>query len=176
MAVSIRELLTGGTRQSLGRSGEAVSVVAERPEEFVALMACLWDEDPVVRMRAADAVEKVTRDRPDLLQPYKRELPGLAREAVQQELRWHLALMLPRLKMSASERRRAYDSLRVYLEDRGSIVRTHAMQGLADLARQDAALRAEVVETIRELTRSGTAAMKARGRKLLRELTFSQPE
>ena len=111
-----------------------------------------------------------------MLQPYKQEVLGLAREAVQQELRWHLALMLPRLKMSASERRRAYDSLRVYLEDRGSIVRTHAMQGLADLARQDAALRADVAETIRELTRSGTAAMKARGRKLLRELTFSQPE
>ena len=60
----MRELLAGGTRQSLGRSGEAVSLVAERPQEFAALIACLWDEDPVVRMRAADAAEKVTRDRP----------------------------------------------------------------------------------------------------------------
>jgi hypothetical protein len=171
----MRELLAGGTRQSLGRSGEAVTLVTERPEEFSALIACLWDEDPVVRMRAADAAEKATRDCPDLLQPYKRELLGLAREAVQPELRWHLALMLPRLKTTASERLRACDALRVYLEDRGSIVRTLAMQGLADLARQDAALLPEVVETIRELTRSGTAAMKARGRKLLRELTSAQP-
>jgi hypothetical protein len=35
------------------------------------------------------------------------------------------------------------------------------------LARDDASIRAEVVETLRESVRSGTAAMKARGRKLL---------
>ena len=174
--MSIRELLAGGTRQSLGRSCEAVRLVEERPEEFAALIVCLWDEDLVVRMRAADAAEKVTRNHPGLLQPYKREVLGLAREAIQPELRWHLALMLPRLKMSAGERRRACDALRLYLDDRGAIVRTHAMQGLADLARDDAGLRAEVAEIIRELTRSGTAAMKARGRKLLREPTFLQPE
>ena len=121
-------------------------------------------------MRAADAAEKASRSNPDLLQPHKRELLGLLGEAVQQELRWHLALMIPRLQLTAVERRRAAECLEVYLEDRSSIVKTFAMQGLADLARQDPGLQVEVREQIRTLTRTGTPAMKARGRKLLTEL------
>ena len=49
-------------------------------------------------------------------------------------------------------------------------MKTLAMQGLADLAKQDPQMKPGVVEQIRVLTRSGTAAMKARGRKLLPEL------
>lgn len=168
--MSIRELLEGGTRRSLGRSGEVVSLIGERPEVFASLIECLWDADPVVRMRAADVAEKATRECPEMLQPYKRELLGLAGEALQQELRWHLAQLIPRLVLNSGERRRAYHALSGYLEDRSSIVRTMAMQGLADLARQDTALRPAVVERIRALTLSGTPAMRARGRKLLREL------
>ncbi len=121
-------------------------------------------------MRAADVAEKASRDAPDLLRTYKREMLGLAGETEQQEVRWHLAQMIPRLSLNAAERRRAHDALCAYLEDRGSIVRTLAMQGLADLALQDPALRSEVTERIRALTRTGTAAMKARGRKLLAAL------
>ena len=57
-----------------------------------------------------------------------------------------------------------------YLEDRSSIVKTSALQGLADLARHDASLLPKVMELLRESTRSGTAAMKARSRKLLLQL------
>jgi hypothetical protein len=88
-------------------------------------------------------------------------------EAEEQELRWHLAVMVPRLPLSGKERRLTAALLNKYLEDRSSIVKTFALQGLADLARDDASIRAEVVETLRESVRSGTAAMKARGRKLL---------
>jgi hypothetical protein len=46
-------------------------------------------------MRAADAAEKVTRVRGELLQPNKKELLGLMTEAQEQELRWRLAAMVP---------------------------------------------------------------------------------
>jgi hypothetical protein len=54
-----------------------------------------------------------------------------------------------------------------YLEDRSSIVKTFALQGLADLAQDDPSIRPGVIEILRQATRTGTAAMKARGRKLL---------
>jgi hypothetical protein len=163
----IRPLLEGGDWRSLGRSHEAVGLIAEQPALFGALLECLWDEDPVVRMRAADAAEKASLGNPQLLQPHKKELLGLADEAVQQELRWHLAIMIPRLRLSTKERKRAHDALCIYLEDKSSIVKTLAMQGLADLAEQDARLKPGTVEQIRTLTRTGTPAMRARGRKLL---------
>jgi hypothetical protein len=46
-----------------------------------------------VRMRAADAAEKVTRRNREFLQPYKKELLGLMVEAKEQELRWHLEIL-----------------------------------------------------------------------------------
>ena len=121
-------------------------------------------------MRAADAAEKVTVTRPELLQPHKQELLGLLAEAEQIELRWHLALMLPRLKLNASERQRVAATLRHYLDDRSSIVKTFALQGLAGLAGQDTGLRETVKQTLEDSLRTGTAAMKARARKLLKQL------
>jgi hypothetical protein len=91
-------------------------------------------------------------------------------ETRQQELRWHLAAMIPRLPLNARERRRAVSVLHGYLEDRSSIVKTSALQALADLAQGDASLRPKVIEALREATRSGTPAMKARSRKLLLNL------
>ncbi len=121
-------------------------------------------------MRAADAAEKVTRARREVLQPHKKELLGLMTEAEEQEVRWHLAVMIPRLTLTAKERQMAISSLYRYLEDRSSIVKTFALQGLADLAQNEPSIRPKVVEILREATRKGTAAMKARSRKLLLRL------
>jgi hypothetical protein len=163
-------MLRGGDRRSIGRSNQIAKVVLSEPKRFAELIECLWDEDPIVRMRAADAAEKVTVTRPELLKPHKQELLGLLAEAEQIELRWHLALMVPRIELSAPERQRATAALQRYLDDRSSIVKTFALQGLADLARQDASLREPARRTLEESLRTGTAAMKARVRKLLKEL------
>jgi len=167
---AIAAMLKGGDRRSVGRSGEVKKLVLRRPARFAELLECFWDEDPVIRMRAADAAEKITVARPELLKSHKPELLGLLDEAEQIELRWHLALMVPRLSLSRPERARAAAALQRYLEDRSSIVKTFALQGLADLARHDARLREPARRTLEENLRTGTAAMKARARKLLKEL------
>jgi len=78
-------------------------MVADDAKLFPVLIAGLWSEDPLVRMRAADATEKATRKHPKLLKPYKKELLGLMSEAQEQELRWHLAVIVPRLLLNAKE-------------------------------------------------------------------------
>jgi hypothetical protein len=166
----LKELLSGGDRRSLGRSTEAQRIVLRQLRRFPELIRCMWSDDPVVRMRAADAAEKVTVERPELLHPHKQELLGLLAEAEQIELRWHLALMVQRLELTARERESAAAALQRYLEDRSSIVKTFAMQGLADLARQDPSLREAAKRIIEESLRTGTAAMKARARNLLKGL------
>ncbi|HUK31132.1 MAG TPA: hypothetical protein VLV89_08460 [Candidatus Acidoferrum sp.] len=164
---NILSLLEGGDRRSIGRSEKAAAMVARNPRLFPKLMAGLWSENSLVRMRAADAAEKVTREKSELLAPYKKELLGLMAEATEQEMRWHLAAMIPRLALSAKERELAISSLNSYLEDRSSILKTFALQGLAELAQGDAILRPRVIEILREASRAGTPAMKARSRKLL---------
>ena len=166
----ILPLLEGRDRRTIGRSDQVAELVCEDPKLFPGLIAGLWSEDPLVRMRAADAAEKATRKNHELLQPYKKELLGLMAEATQQELRWHLAAMVPRLPLSARERNLAASLLNGYLEDRSSIVKTFALQGLADLAQNDPGIRPRVLEILREAARNGTPAMKARSRKLLSRL------
>jgi hypothetical protein len=167
---NILPLLEGGDRRTIGRADQVAALVSRDTALFPQLMAGLWSEDPLVRMRSADAAEKVTRKERALLAPYKKELLGLMAEAREQELRWHLATMVPRLPLTARERQLVVSLLNSYLEDRSSIVKTFALQGLADLAQDDPNLQPRVIEMLREATRSGTAAMKARSRKLLAKM------
>ena len=132
--------------------------------------------------RAADALEKLTRRRssqPDpvrdallvlLQRSWKAPLIGLFSEATENKLRWCLAPVLPRLTLTISECRRVAEILRSYLEDQSSIVKTCALQGLADLTRQNASLLPEVIDLLQIHSRSGTPAMRARCRILLRKL------
>lgn len=163
--------LEGGDRRSIGRADEVVEEVLEQPALFRPLFQGLSCEEYVVQMRAADAIEKITRERPELLIPYKKSVLDVASRAEEKELRWHMAAMLPRLSVTANERAAAVDILYEYLKDpSSSIVRTFAMQGLADFARQDRRLMERVKPMIDELTETGAPAMRARGRKLLKQL------
>jgi hypothetical protein len=162
--------LTGGDRRSIGRANEVAVRAAKSAATFGQLIESLWHEQPVVRMRAADAAEKASAQKPQLLVPYKAELLGLLDEATQQELRWHLAQIVPRLDLTRAERHRAAAALREYMGDRSSIVKTFALQALADFAERDESLRGEVLELIRGATKAGTPAMRARGRMLLKKM------
>jgi hypothetical protein len=129
-----------------------------------------WSESPVLRMRAADAVEKISSQEPRLLKPFKSELLGLLVETDQKELRWHLAQMIPRLPLTKKEWQRAVEGLRGYLRDHSSIVKTFALQGLTELAQTDTGLVTEIRVILEDAVRAGTPAMKARARKLLKTL------
>ena len=168
-------LAVGRHRLDPGRSCEVADLVLSKPRKIEQLIECLWDEDPGTANRAADALERAANQRPKLAQPWKSELIGLMAEAKQNKLRWNLALLVPRLQLDVREARRAAAALRTYLDDQsslahsGSIVKTAAMHGLATLTRHDPESISEVVEMLRILSRSGTPAMRARGRILLKQ-------
>ncbi len=163
--------LSGGNRRSIGRSNEVAAQVLAHPTFFPNLMKGLAADDPVLRMRAADAIEKITAQRPDLLHPHKRKILAIAGSTNQQEIRWHVALIIPRLKLTTKERAAALDILFDYLRDKSSIVKTFAMQAIWDLAASDPKLKSQITPLIEELTQIGTPALRARGRKILQQQT-----
>ena len=166
--IHVRAMLAGGDRRSIGRADEVAALALAGELPFGAVFAAMFEEDPVVGMRAADAVEKVSAQRPDWLRPFKVEfLAGLA-EFRRPEMRWHAALMLPRLGLTADERDTlAMPILLEYLRDRSRIVQAFALQALADFARMDTALRPQVLALLDEALRTGSPAVKARCRRLL---------
>lgn len=167
---AVLRMLGGGDRRSIGRSNQVTAIIRRQPALFSALIDGMHHPDELVRMRAADAVEKLTVTNPEWLQPFKAQLIKLAARATQQELRWHLAQVLPRLELSRRDCEIVVEVCRRYLQDKSRIVKTFAMQGLADLTKQDPRLTNSIRPLISSLTRTGSPSMKSRGRKLLLQL------
>lgn len=160
--------LRGGDRRSIGRAEEVAEDVLGDPSRFDAVVDAMAHEDPVVRMRAADAVEKATAERPDLLTAaHRARLLGDLGAIDQQEVRWHVAQLLPRIELDGDDVDRAVDLLDRFLDDDSQIVRVNAMTALADLAAVHPRLRETVHARIETLVDGGSPSVQARGRKLL---------
>jgi hypothetical protein len=163
-----------GSRQrgalAVGRAREVAALLVKDRRKVERVVECLWDEDPGVANRAADSLERATYTRPDLIGPWKESLLGCMADASQNKVRWNLALMISRVPLTIGETERAAAILRGWLDDKSSIVKTSAMHGLAGLTRWNPAILPEVLDMLRVLSRSGTPAMRARGRILLRRL------
>ena len=159
--------LRAGDRRSIGRSNAVVRQVLKNPRRLPELAAGLWHRDPLIRMRAGDALEKVSRERPEWLSPMRAELLELARVTEEQEARWHLAQILPRLGLKGAQRAAVVRILRGYRQDRSAIVRVFALEALAELAAGDSALRRSVRRQLESALEHGSPAERARARKLL---------
>ena len=168
---TLRSMLAVGRHAlSPGRVCEVAELVLANPRRIRQLIDCLFDPDPGIANRAADALERASYSRPALLAPWQDHLLGLLPDAQPNKLRWNLALMTARMKLSPPQCRRVASILNSWLDDKSSIVKTAAMHGLAGAAQQDASLLPGVVDLLRILSRSGTPAMRARGRILLKQL------
>lgn len=168
------KILAGGDRRSVGESKRAASAVLENPELIGVLFQGIETSDPVLRMRCADAIEKITVKRPDLLVPFKETILNRLTKIEQQEVRWHVAPMLARLPLTDVEETTVVNLLLSYTNDRSSIVKTMSMQALADIALRSHRFLPEIKQHIEELSIIGTLAMKARGKKLLRLLAMKK--
>jgi len=173
--IDVRSLLAPGKHAlSLGRVPEVVALIEAQPRLATRLIQLLWDNDPGIAQRAADVLERVSRKpSPSLariLTNSKDALLGLLTEAQLKKLRWNLALTLGRLPLTLPDCRRAAAAFQTYLNDPSSIVKTAALQGLADLTRNDPSQLPAVIDLLRIHGRSGTPAMRARSRILLIKL------
>jgi len=170
MSKNVIELLSGGDRRSIGKVDQLVELLNSDSSIVRTTVDCLLNESPVVRMRAADALEKFSLSQPGALSPYIDFFLTHVADIPQQEVRWHMAQMLPRLELNKKQRGRAIKQFESYLSDKSSIVRTWAMNGLAELAKQEPGLKTKIVPILKFALASGTPAMKARARKLFKDL------
>jgi len=163
----ITALLEEGDLRSVGRVPEVLNIVADQPDLFSEVIQAMAHPDPGIRMRASDAVEKISRKKRDYLQSHKSFLLNLLLESKQQEVRWHLAQIIPRLELSSEERSRAAEKLFTFLDDSSKIVQTNALQALVDLAWEDDDLFSKVRVEVERLADTGSPAVSNRADKLL---------
>jgi hypothetical protein len=99
----IHDLLKGGDLRSTGAADKVAREAEDNLSVVDELVAGLRINDPVIRMRCADALEKVTRNHSEYLSPYAQELLGLLSPNQPKELLWHLIQMVPRVNWSSNE-------------------------------------------------------------------------
>ena len=167
---NILDKLQGGDLRSIGKANEVVQEIKKNPALFNEVFCGLSDNDPVIRMRSADVVEKVTKDRPELLLGYSSKVISILASVDQQEVCWHLAQISPRLEYTKQEKRRVTESLKKLLSHKSKIVRVSAMEALTSFAERDESILKEVTELIMAQMKNGSPAVLARGRNLLRRL------
>jgi len=92
----ITTLLSGGDLRSISGANEVVALISSQ-ELFDTLFSLLLGNDRLIAMRAADAIEKVSKTKPEWLQSHKQTLLRLSSTSKHIELGWHLAQLLSRL-------------------------------------------------------------------------------
>jgi hypothetical protein len=168
---AILNKLKGGDLRSKGKSEEVVADIVKEPFLFSEVFEGMINDDPVVRMRAADAIEKVSRLHPEYLKAYKQRLINEVSKIEQQEVRWHVAQMFSCLELNSKERELIVDLLFSWIEESNSnIVRVNSMQTLSDMAEENRELRLSVLEKLKEIVQIGSPSMISRGKMLIKKL------
>jgi len=167
----ILERLKGGDLRSIGKADEAVQDILKNPSLFKDVFEGMLNDDPLVRMRSADVIEKVSKKHPEYLQPFKHRLINEVSNIKQKEVRWHVAQMFSYIEINRKERDKIMKILLTYInQDKSKIVKTFSMQTLADFAERDASIRPKIIELIEEIMKTGSPAIISRGKKLIGKL------
>ncbi len=164
-------MLTGGHPNSLGRTPEVVAAVLADRALLEPLFGTLRADDPVVRMRAGDALEKVCRERPHWFVPEVERLLGEVAEIDQPSVRWHVVQMLGEIELTRPQHRRAVALAQRFLETSDDwIVLNVTMQQLCDWSQEDPRLGAWLGPRLEQLTTDPRRSVAGRARKLLAAL------
>jgi hypothetical protein len=162
----------GGKSNSLGRTNEVIELVLADRDRLPELYDCLFEDDAWLRMRAADALEKICRQHPDWLVPYVDRLLHDFASSTQPSILWHLAQILAQVELSEPQKRAAIAWLKTVLasKDVDWIVAANAMDTLVHFAVAGWLPVAQVVPLLRVQQGHKSAAVVKRATKLLAQL------
>jgi hypothetical protein len=148
---------------------EAATAAARDPRLFAGLIDAMRSTDRLLAARSAEAADKASAANPALLEAHKADLLGRLAQIEQREIRWHVAQMLPRLRLEDDERERAVALVVGWLEGRdgGAMAVAGGFESLAVLADDDPRLVETIKPVLERHANDGPSAIRARARSVL---------
>lgn len=146
------DILTGGGHaNSLGRTVEVIEIVLRDKSRLDELYACLFEDDAWVRMRAADALEKICREHPDWLLPYIDKFADELWSSTQASIQWHLAQIYEQVTLTDMQRHGAEQWLSSLLstKDVDWIVAANAMDTLVKFTGEGSFPRDKMIKLLK---------------------------
>ncbi len=164
---NLLKYLQGGDLRSIAGANTVVTLIKNQ-QDFDELLSFLFSKDRLVVMRAADAIEKITLEKPEYLTAHSHTIVNLMNTAVDKELKWHLALIAPRLHLSSEALGIVWNQLTGWAKDQkeSKIVRVNAIQALFDLSHTNHNLKRALDLTAQDLKTDKSKSIQARLRKL----------
>nr|WP_294949274.1 hypothetical protein [uncultured Mucilaginibacter sp.] len=165
------EFLSGGDLRSIGNS-DWLAAHIKTQSKFDELFNLLAHRNRLIAMRAADAVEKITVSHPQFLNRHKNKIFELCAISVNKELKWHLALLMPRLPIDGDEAQKAWGILAGWALDNSNsrIVRVNAIQALYELTVRHALSSKYLDGLLSKLATENIPSINARIKKVRRLL------
>ena len=173
MAENFAQMLAvGGKSNSLGRVNEVIALVLRDRPRLDELYTCLFNEDAWIRMRAADALEKICRQHPDWLLPYIDKFLAELAASTQPSIQWHLAQIYRQVALTSQQKRLVMQWLAQVLstKDVDWIVAANAMDTLAQFTKDGSFPVAELIPLLKAQQGHKSNAVIKRATKLLAEL------
>jgi len=169
--IEFEKLLSGGDLRSTGK-GDAVISKIKNQQDFDNLFKFLFHHNRIVVMHAADTIEKITIKDPQYLPKHKTELIELFYMAKNKELKWHLAVLVPRLNLNKIEFGKIWDAMTNWAIDKTNsrLVRVGAVQGLFEMVKQQSGLIKDFTLTMFELEKENIPSINARIRNIRKQL------
>ena len=161
------KLLSGGDLRSIGLSNQVVAMV-ETQKDFDELFEGFFHPERLIVMRVADVVEKITLKNPSFLQKHADDILRLCDSAKNIELKWHLALLIPRLEFTVEGTARAWSIVSRWASDQkeSKIVRVNSLEAVVKMSKKNPLLEADAQNIIHNLMSENIPSINARIKKL----------
>ncbi len=170
----IEAWLGGGDLRSDGASNQVAEFVIAQPDLIPDLIATLASDDPVVRGRAADAIEKAARVVPA---SFAAHFPALAKALDADPVpmvRWHLSMVLGHLSMVERLVDQIEGLLLRRLSDESVFGVSWAIASLCLVAFQYPEKASNIVKALAPLRNSRSTALRTRATKALAALSAAE--
>jgi hypothetical protein len=170
--MKLSKALAGGDLRSIGKSNSIILTIKNQ-KDFDTLFRLLFHSDRLVVMRAADAIEKITLEKTHYLKKHKKEIIGLLDAAKNKELKWHLALLIPRLPLGLREFNDAWDILAAWTLDKKNsrIVRVNSIQGLFEMTKPKNKMSPFFDKVVSQLEKENIPSVQARVKAIRKSVT-----
>ncbi len=168
--------LSGGDLRSDGMADEAARFVLKNPQIIDDLMVGLSESDDVIRGRTADALEKIARQRPDLLIAHLHQMVDLVGMEQVPMVKMHLAMIFGHLAVYEDSVEQLISVLYDLLEDESVFTSSWAIASLCIIGRKYPRECQRVLNRLSQLQGDPGVAIRSRTTKALEILTNPKKE
>lgn len=161
----IARWLAEGDLTSDGRANEVANVILNNPIKFGQFLDCFDSDDPVVRGHAADAAEKIAREKPEVFLPYMHIFFRIALEDPVGLVKQHLAMLFGHMALFSELVDPSLVALSELLDSPHIFTKNWAMTSLCIIAKLHPQYQPRVMGEIAQIEKSSKKIGSRQSRK-----------